>query len=59
MISKNIDIVAVFALLLAMLISATIRDSVWTRFSTHQPRVKVERIHVEVPQPPIVPIVYE
>jgi hypothetical protein len=56
MIAKHVDIVAVLALLLGILICSEIRNSLWVHFI---PRVRAEQITVRIPEPPVVPIVFE
>jgi len=58
-ISKHVDIVAVVALLLGILIWSEARQSVIVQIIKNRQRVRVERIRVSVPAPPVMPIVFE
>lgn len=58
MISKNVDIVAVFALLVGIFIWSEIRQSVWVQIMKGRP-LRVEQISVRVPEPPPVPIIFK
>lgn len=59
MIAKHVDIVAVVALLLGILIWSEARQSVAVQMIKNRPGMKVEHITVRVPEPPVVPIVFE
>ena len=59
MISKHVDIVAVLALLLGILIWSEVRQSVWVQLMKGRPHVEVEQISIRVPEPPPVPIVFK
>jgi hypothetical protein len=59
MISKHVDIVAVVALLLGMLICSEARQSFWIYVVNRRPHLRVEQISVRVPDPPVVPIVFK
>lgn len=59
MISKHIDVVAVFALLLGILVFSELKNSVWIRMMQRPAHLRVEQISVRVPEPPVVPIVFE
>jgi hypothetical protein len=59
MISRHVDILAVMALLFGILICSEIRQSVWARMLQGRTRLRVEQISVRVPEPPVVPIVFQ
>ncbi len=59
MISKHVDILAVVALLLGILIWSEARQSVLVQMIKNRPHLRVERINIRVPEPPVVPIVFE
>jgi hypothetical protein len=59
MISRNVDIVAVGVLLLAILIFSEARKSIWVQFMKDPGRFGVQRhMHVRVPEPPLPPVVF-
>jgi hypothetical protein len=59
MISRHVDIVAVGLLLLGILIFSEARKAVWVQFMKSPARLRVERIHVRVPEPPVAPVVFK
>jgi|tagenome__1003787_1003787.scaffolds.fasta_scaffold9440711_1 hypothetical protein len=59
MISKHVDIIAVVALLLGILIWSEARQSVLVQIIKSRPHLTVDHISVRVPEPPVVPIVFE
>jgi len=59
MISRHVDILAVFLLLLGILVWSEVRESVWVEMMKAPGRVTMERIDIRVPEPPVVPIVFE
>ena len=59
MIAKHVDIVAVLALLLGILVSSEARQSIWVHVVKGRPHLRVEQISVRVPKLPAVPIVFK
>jgi len=59
MISRHVDILAVLALLLGILVWSEVRQSVLVQIIKSRPRLRVERISVNLPEPPVVPVVFE
>ena len=59
MISRHVDILALVLLLLGILIWSEVRQSVWVQMMKAPARVRVEGIDIRVPEPPVVPIVFE
>lgn len=58
MIAKHVDILAVLALLLGMLICSEVRQSFWAQIIKGRSNVSIEQISIRVPDPPAVPIVF-
>ncbi len=59
MISKNVDIVAIGLLLLAIFIFSEARKSIWVQFITNPARLGAQRhMYVRVPEPPLPPVVF-
>jgi len=59
MISRHIDILAVFLLLLGMLVWSEVRQSMWFQMIKAPTRLRLEQIDIRVPEPPVVPVVFE
>jgi hypothetical protein len=59
MISRHVDIVAVGVLLLGILVYSEARKAIWVRVMKSPARVRVERIYVRVPEPPVAPVVFK
>jgi hypothetical protein len=58
MISRHVDIIAVIALLLGILIWSEARQSYWVYVVNRRP-MKVRQIFIRLPEPPVVPIVFK
>jgi len=59
MISRHVDVVAVLLVLLGMLVWSEVRQSVWFHMMKAPKLIRVEPIATRVPEPPVVPIVFE
>lgn len=59
MISRHVDIVAIGVLLLGILIFSEARKAVWVQVMKSPARMRVERIYVRVPEPPVAPVVFK
>lgn len=59
MIVKHVDIIAVVALLLGILIWSEAQQSVLIQMVKNRARLRVEHITVRVPEPPVMPIIFE
>lgn len=59
MISRNIDIIAIGALLLGILIVSEVRKSIWVQVMKDPARLRIKHVYVQVPEPPVVPIVFK
>jgi hypothetical protein len=59
MISRHVDILAVLLLLLGILVWSEVRQSVLVQIIKSRPHLRVERISVRLPEPPVVPVVFE
>jgi hypothetical protein len=59
MISRHVDIVAVLLLLLGIAVWSEVRQSIWFDMINAPKRMRVERIDIRIPEPPVVPVVFE
>lgn len=59
MISRHVDIVAVGVLLLGILIVSEARKAIWVQVMKSPARVRVERMYVRTPEPPVAPVVFK
>lgn len=59
MISRHVDIVAVGVLLLGILIYSEARKAVWVQVMKSPAKIRVERIYVRPPEPPVAPVVFK
>ncbi len=57
--SKHVDVVAVLLLLLGILVWSEVRQSVLFRMMKTPLRMRVEQIDIRIPEPPVVPVVFE